>query len=230
MLQQTQTSRVEEKFRGFIAAFPDFAALAAASLQDVLRVWQGMGYNRRALYLKEAAVTVVGKYGGVLPPSVEQLEQLPGIGPATARSIAAYAFNLPVVFIETNIRTVYIHEFCDCRSNISDAELYPLVEQTLDRKNPWKWYNALMDYGVMLKEKHGNLSRRSAHYKKQSSFMGSDRRIRGAIVRCITRAGALSARELSRECAFPPERTEKCLTALLKDGLLRKKSNKYHIP
>jgi A/G-specific adenine glycosylase len=217
MLQQTQTDRVETKFKEFIAAFPGFRALAKAPLGDVLKVWQGMGYNRRALYLQKAAQEVAERYDGKLPRAVEALETLPGIGPATARSIAAYAFNLPVVFIETNIRTVYIHEFLKGRHNVTDEELRPLVEQTLDRRDPWKWYNALMDYGAMLKKEHGNLSRRSRHYKKQSPFMGSDR--------------PRSAQQLFAQTVFPQERLNRCLAALVKEGLLAlDRGGKYRLP
>lgn len=230
MLQQTQTSRVDVKYREFVAAFPDFKALASAPLKDVLKVWQGMGYNRRALYLKDAAGEVARCYGGKLPASVEALERLPGIGPATARSIAAYAFGLPVVFIETNIRTVYIHEFFKGRTKVSDAVLTPLVAQTLDTRNPWKWYNALMDYGSMLKETHGNLSRHSLHYKKQSPFAGSDRRVRGAIVRCLSAGGPMTAKHLACRCGFASACVDRCLAALVKDGLIERKGTTYYIP
>jgi A/G-specific adenine glycosylase len=231
MLQQTQTDRVETKFKEFITAFPGFKALAKAPLGKVLKVWQGMGYNRRALFLQKAAKEVIASYGGALPRTVEELETLPGIGPATARSIAAYAFNLPVVFIETNIRTVYIHEFFKGQTNVSDDELKPLVEQTLDRGDPWKWYNALMDYGVMLKKEHGNLSRKSRHYKKQSPFMESDRRVRGMILRLIAGQGSLGEGELHEHTGFEPERLHRCLAALLKEGLLAAdKRGKYRLP
>jgi A/G-specific adenine glycosylase len=230
MLQQTQTGRVEEKFREFVAAFPSLTALARARLGDVLRVWQGMGYNRRALYLHQAAQEAVRHCGGTLPRSVEELEKLPGIGPATARSIAAYAFNEPVVFIETNIRTVYIHSFFPGRKNVADVELSPLVEQTLDRKDPWKWYNALMDYGVMLKAKYGNLSRRSAHYARQSSFRDSDRRVRGEILRRVSRNGSMTERKLRAESDFPVERVRRCFASLCRDGLLVKERDRYRLP
>lgn len=232
MLQQTQTDRVEKKFREFLAAFPGFPALAAAPLREVMRVWQGMGYNRRALYLHAAAVEVVHNCGGKLPRDVELLERLPGIGPATARSIAAFAFNAPVVFIETNIRTVYIHEFFKGRERVADAELLPLVEATLDTTHPRQWYNALMDYGVMLKERYPNPSRRSAHYQKQSPFLSSDRRIRGAIIRCLVRSAAdgMTEREIVLHASFPRERVRACLRALVNDRLVVKRPGGYSIP
>src|ERR1700751_788981 len=105
MLQQTQTQRVISKYEEFIAAFPDFKSLAAASLRDVLLVWQGLGYYRRARFLHQLAQIVVNEHGGALPQDQKVLQTLPGIGPNTAGSICAFAFNKPVVFIETNIRT-----------------------------------------------------------------------------------------------------------------------------
>jgi A/G-specific adenine glycosylase len=230
MLQQTQASRVEAKFKEFIEVFPNFSGLARAPLREVLRVWQGMGYNRRALYLQQAAQEIMKNYEGELPRSIEELETLSGIGPASARSIAEYAFNQPVAFIETNIRAVYIHEFFKGAKSVSDKEIMPLVEQTLDKKNPWKWYNALMDYGVMLKEQHGNPGNRSAHYKKQSPFLSSDRRIRGAIIRCVTHAGPLTEQLVIAQCGFDAKRIRHCLSALVKDGLLAQKATVYSIP
>ena len=111
MLQQTQVERVATKFPEFIETFPDFTALAAATLADVLTVWQGMGYNRRAVSLQKCAVKIMTEYHGILPADVDQLATFPGIGKATASSIAAFAFNMPVVFIETNIRTGFYSLF-----------------------------------------------------------------------------------------------------------------------
>ncbi|MFC1509819.1 A/G-specific adenine glycosylase, partial [Candidatus Omnitrophota bacterium] len=175
MLQQTQVDRVIDKYNLFIREFPDFAALAQASLLDVLRVWQGLGYNRRAKALREIAIKVMNDYKGILPSSPDLLKTFPGIGPYTAQAITAFAFNKPAVFIETNIRCVYIHFFFNSRTEVKDGDIFPVVEQTLDSGNPRKWYSALMDYGVMLKKEHLNPGRKSAHYSKQSRFEGSDR-------------------------------------------------------
>lgn len=230
MLQQTQTSRVSQKFPEFIAAFPDFRRLAAAPLKEVYRQWQGMGYNRRALFLQKAAQMVVAAHGGKLPASVEELEELPGIGPATARSIAAYAFSLPVVFIETNIRTIYIHEFFPGKITVRDENLLPLVEQTLDRKDPWTWYNALMDYGVMIKENHPNPGRRSSHYVRQKPFGSSDRRIRGEILRRAAASDTGVTVAAVAAAGFPAERVERCCAALAAEGLLERSGKRFRIP
>jgi A/G-specific adenine glycosylase len=220
MLQQTQTSRVEEKFPVFITAFPTVKKLSEAPLQTVLKSWQGMGYNRRALFLQKAAMEMMGRFGGSVPRAVEDLESLPGIGPATARSVAVYAYNTPAVFIETNIRAVFIHEFFGGRGGVTDDDIRPLVERTIDRKDPWKWYNALMDYGVMLKEKHANPGRRSAHYTRQSPFEASDRKIRGQIVKLLTETGALKKKKIYVLTGALPGRVDRCLAALKKEGFL----------
>ncbi len=174
MLQQTQVDRAVGKYAGFLDRFPDFATLAAAPLQELLAAWQGLGYNRRAVALKKCAEAVTERHGGVLPDSVDDLQALPGIGPYTARAIAAFAFGMPTVFIETNIRAAFIHHFLGDREGVRDAEILPLVAATLDRSHPRAWYNALMDYGAMLKKAHGNPARRSAHHVRQSPFKGSN--------------------------------------------------------
>jgi len=220
MLQQTQTSRVEEKFPAFIAAFPTVKKLAQSPLSAVLTVWQGMGYNRRALFLQKAAQEMMRRGNGTVPRTVEELESLPGIGPATARSIAAYAFDLPVVFIETNIRTVFIHEFFAGRNNVTDDDIRPFVEKTLDKKNPWKWYNALMDYGVMLKDKHPNPGRRSAQYVRQAPFAASDRKIRGQIIRLVTQSGSVTKKRMYALTKASPIRVDRCIVALQTEGFL----------
>src|ERR1700690_4312355 len=179
MLQQTQVERVLEKYKEFLDAFPDFEALAHAPLPILLGIWQGMGYNRRALALKALAQKVVAEHRGKLPREPEKLIALPSIGPYTAGAIAAFAFNKSVVFMDTNIRRVYIHEFFHDRDDIHDDEILPLLEQTGDAGNPRKWYNALMDFGAMLKKENTHPNRKSAHYTKQSPFENSNRQVRG---------------------------------------------------
>jgi len=199
MLQQTQVPRVMTKFPEFIKAFPNFKQLAQAPLRDVLKVWQGMGYNRRAKYLKEIAQIMTKKYNGKLPNTFEELQTLPGIGPNTAASITAFAYNKPVIFIETNIRSVYIHEFFPNKNDVHDKDLMSLIEQTLDTKHPRDWYSALMDYGTKLKLENKNPSRKSKHYTKQSKFEGSDRQIRGQILKLLTEHEKLSEKKLISE-------------------------------
>ena len=168
MLQQTQVERVIEKYGHFLTKFPDFASLSRSPLKEVLEAWQGLGYNRRALSLTKLAKVVVSQYGGRTPAKLEALMKLPGIGPATAGSILAFAFHESPVFVETNIRRTFIHHFFQDREGIHDCEIMPLVEATLDRSNPREWYYALMDYGSMLKKKIENPNKKSAHYVRQS--------------------------------------------------------------
>jgi A/G-specific adenine glycosylase len=220
MLQQTQVERVAIKFPLFIAAFPTFAALAAAPLHEILAVWQGMGYNRRALFLKKIAERVVKDFNGVLPRDVETLATLPGIGTATASSIAAFAFNAPVVFIETNIRRVYIHVFFSNHETVTDKEILPLVEWTLYRENPRVWYWALFDLGTALKKSVTNPNRRSAHYTRQAPFEGSDRRIRGQIIKTLIATPGIRGNELPGHIGEDAGRVKRIVGALEQEGFV----------
>lgn len=218
MLQQTQVARVREKYGEFIRAFPTIGDLARAPLAQVLAAWQGMGYNRRALYLKRLAETVVREYGGVIPRRREQLEKLPGLGPATSASVCAFAFGDPHPFIETNIRSVFIHHFFRNKACVSDAQILPLVEKTLDRDDPRNWYYALMDYGVYLKSKHGNPSRRSSGHKTQPPLEGSVRQMRARIVRSLL-PGKRRERDIVRG-ARDPALVRTAISGLRKDRLI----------
>ena len=220
MLQQTQTERVAEKYPEFITVYPDFAALASAPLSSILGLWQGMGYNRRARHLKQIAEQVMTEYEGHLPEDVNLLMKLPGIGHATACSICAYAFNMPVVYIETNIRRVFIHRFFPGREKVEDKEILPLVEEALYRENPREWYNALMDWGVKIKKEGADPNRRSAGYSRQSPFKGSNRQIRGEIIRLLTRQEEYEETALLDSAPFPRDRVAYCLKQLEEEGFL----------
>ena len=229
MLQQTQVARVHTKYAEFMQTFPDFPSLAAASLEDVLRVWQGMGYNRRAKMMRDAAVIIMEQFGGKLPETPEALVTLPGIGPATAASIAAFAYNAPVVFIETNIRRVFIHFFFPEEEGVHDDRIRPLVSQTLDRTNPREWYYALMDYGAMLKTVVENPNRRSRGYTVQSAFSGSDREIRGRVLRYLLEEGPSPRDVVAAACGADAERVERCIQKMRDESLLRDKSGTLSI-
>ncbi len=185
MLQQTQVSRVIEKYQQFLARFPTLKNLATAELADVLRQWSGLGYNRRAKYLHDTARAVQHMSRSQLPETCSELVELPGIGPNTAGAILAYAFNQPSVFIETNIRTVYINRFFQTEQAVSDQVILELVARSLEGVEPRQWYWALMDYGSYLKQSIGNPNSASKHYTKQSKFEGSRRQLRGQIVRLL---------------------------------------------
>ena len=225
MLQQTQVSRVIPKFQAFLARFPSFAALASAPLSEVLVAWSGLGYNRRAKFLWQAAQQIMQSHGGRLPTTSAELTRLPGIGANTAGAVLAYAFNKPVVFIETNIRTVFIHHFFADKQGISDREILDLVARTLpDDARTWYW--ALMDYGSHLKQTVGNLNKLSKHYVKQSAFQGSRRQIRGQVLRLL---GEKPRSPGSLQQAISDERLPDVLKALLDEGLIEKTASTYRL-
>jgi len=228
MLQQTQVVRVIPKYQSFLRQFPNIQALALAPLAEVLLAWQGLGYNRRAKYLKEAATVVHTLRHGRWPRSVDVLVELPGVGPYTAGAVAAFAYNQPVPIIETNIRTVYLRHFFPNVTNVSDAAIMELVRATLDQANPRDWYYALMDYGAYLKQTVGNSNHQSKHYAKQSPFKGSDRAVRGAIMRHVLEApGSLSV--LARQVGVDQEKLRKILASLVRDQLIVKQGNRYYV-
>jgi len=222
MLQQTQVARVMTKYREFLAVFPDFSALASAATPELLRVWQGMGYNRRALFLQRLAQSVMNEYGGVLPGDPEILVKLPGIGKATASSIAAFAYNHPSAFIETNIRRVYIHHFFPSVAIVSDSDIMPLVAATLPPQRSREWYWALMDYGSQLAKEFVNPNRKSTHYKKQSKFSGSNREARGQILKSLLDHGAMSQKGLITVTGIADGRIEESLIQLQSEGFIRR--------
>lgn len=225
MLQQTQTSRVAIKFLEFIEQFPSFEKLAQAERVDVIATWVGLGYNRRAVALHEIAKTIVREFDGKLPHCVETLKTFKGLGHATASSIIAFAFNVPTVFIETNIRAVFIHSFFNKEQEISDQILLPLIEKTVCKANPREWYYALMDYGVYLKKEFKNPSRKSKHHIIQSSFEGSDRQIRGAIIKLLSQKKQLEIAQLFDLLEFDKNRIKQQCDKLVKEGMLINNNN-----
>ncbi len=227
MLQQTQVERVAVKYREFLERFGDFESLARAPRSEVLLAWQGMGYNRRAIALQTTAQRVVDGYGGRLPAAVETLATFPGIGKATASAICAYAFNMPVVYIETNIRRTFIHFFFQDREDVRDDEILPLVEQALYRENPREWYSALMDYGTGLKKRTANPNRRSASYTRQSRFEGSDRQVRGRILALVLEEGTVTEEELIARFCEEPGRVRRVLTDLAREGFIAESGGTY---
>ena len=227
MLQQTQVDRVIPKFEAFIERFPSVEILAKASLGEVLQMWSGLGYNRRAKFLHEAAIKIMDEYEGVFPETPEGLISLPGIGVNTAGAILAYSFNNPSIFIETNIRTVYFYHFFLNHEDVSDKELRAVVEETTDIENPREWYWAMMDYGSYLKRQGIGQNNKSKHYKKQSPLKGSVREVRGQIVKLLTTAD-FEERTLRAELRAD-ERFESALLSLEKEGLISKTGETFHL-
>jgi len=230
MLQQTSVPMVTPRYRAFMKSFPSFKALAAASVQDVLTAWKGLGYNRRALALLQSARIVTSVHHGRLPRTVEALVRLPGVGPATAAAVIVYAFNQPVPFIETNVRRVFIHFFFPGETAVTDARIRPLVERTMDHENPREWFYALMDYGTFLASQSKRAARsvrgaapdalrRSSRYRRQGAFDGSHRQLRGRILRVMLEKGR--ARLADLEAALGrDERLPAALKELVAEGFL----------
>lgn len=227
MLQQTQVDRVIPKFLQFIASFPTVADLANATLEEVLQHWSGLGYNRRAKYLWEAAKMITIDFSGTFPNTYEAVTKLPGVGKNTAGALLAYSFNQPVVYIETNVRTVFFYHFFEDQEQVTDAELLLKVEETLDQEHPREWYWALMDYGSYLKRQGLGLNKKSAHYKKQSPLKGSVREVRGQILKQLTKNALIEA-EL-RVLIAADERFEPALAGLRRDGLVSVTDERLHL-
>lgn len=223
MLQQTQVSRVVPKYQSFVAHFPTIQDLSEAPLSAVLNEWSGLGYNRRARYLHEAAKQLAGR---PQPWGIEALTACKGIGRNTAAAVLTYTYNRPIMFIETNVRTVFIHHFFPAADVVSDGELMPFVERALDHEHPREWHWALMDYGAHLKTTQGNMSRASKHYAKQSAFHGSQRQIRGQVLRLLQDQG-LTLAQLAGHI------TDSRLVAVTKDltseGLITKTNKTFHL-
>jgi A/G-specific adenine glycosylase len=229
MLQQTQVQRVVLKYHPFLRRFPTVHSLAVGPLKDVLGLWSGLGYNRRALALIRTANLLTTNFAGLVPKSPEELCSLPGIGRATAGAICAFAHNKPVVFVETNIRRVFIHFFFKKPLSVHDRDVLPLVDQTLDRINPRHWYYALMDFGSMLKGLGTNPNKKSVHYHRQARFEDSDRQVRGLIIRSLLAQGAVRETDLARLIGFDSERTNTIVQQLLSEGFLTRRENKISV-
>ena len=223
MLQQTQTSRVEERYPTFLKAFPTIKALANASQADVLKAWEGLGYYRRARNLHRAAIAVHEEYGGKMPNSFDELIALPGLGHYTAAAVSVFAFEKPTPMIETNIRSVYLYGFCSGRTKVSDRELMQLIHDTMDTKRCRDWFYALMDFGVALKRARPGINAQSKHHTKQSKFEGSDRQIAATILKIVVASKrGVAVSEIQKHVNAEVERVEKAVRRLENDGLIRR--------
>ena len=230
MLQQTQVDRVIPKYEAFLKKYPTALKLSKASLADVLNLWQGLGYNRRAKMLLLCSQMVMTHFKGVFPTSELELLELPGVGPYTAKAILAFAYNTPSALIETNVRSVYLYHFFKLKTDVTDAELLPYIERTCDRENPREWYYAVMDYGSYLKKEFGNPNAQSKHYTKQSTFKGSDRQIRGAVVRALTIGSYTRTELLAVLSNYEDIRVDAQVAKLIYEGLIEHKKKRYNLP
>ena len=243
MLQQTQVQRVLGRWERWLERFPDVESLAQVPTADVLQEWQGMGYNRRALALHEAAQKISGL--GSFPTDAKELVALPGIGPTTAAGIRAFAFDLPGIYLDTNVRTVFLHELFPDDTAVPDKAIAPLVERCCPKTaedptdDPRTWYYALLDFGAYLKRVAPNPSRRSASHTKQSKFEGSHRQKRAALLRLVLAAGdaGITAEEAARSlssqeeaqgrASVSQEMAESILDDLRNEGFCRKTLARY---
>lgn len=220
MLQQTQVARVLPKYQEFLRRFPSTKRLAEASLADVLGMWQGLGYNRRAKMLQQAAATVREQYRGRWPRTETELCRLPGIGIYTARAVLAFAYNQPTLLLETNIKTVLLVHCFPGEYKVTEEELYQVLARIENATCPREWYWALMDYGAWLKQTYPYIHRRVRGYRRQSTFEGSNREIRGAILRRLHQLGKAATTQLVQKLAFSNDRVWAQLQALEVEGLI----------
>lgn len=228
MLQQTQVSRVINYFNAFIEKFPTFNTLSQAPQSAILESWSGLGYNRRAMYLHQGAKVITEQYKELVPSCVETLKKIKGIGEYTASALVTYSYNIPTIFIETNIRTVCfsIFEQYFNEEKISDKKLIKLIEQIIDRENPREWYYAMMDLGTELKKILPQCHlKKSSSYQKQSLFLGSIREIRGKIIKFLTKNNQQKVIRKELELLCKDQRVDTCITNLIKEGLIEEHEN-----
>lgn len=226
MLQQTQVDRVIPFYRAFLKQFPTQKKLAEAPLSSVLAAWQGLGYNRRAKMLHEAAKEMT-QHG--VPKDVAGLEKLPGVGPYTARAVAAFAWNSDGIVVETNIRTAVIHHFFQARENVSDKEIEKVLLAALPKGRAREWYAALMDYGASLKRDGVSHNTRVKGYAKQSQFKGSLREARGAILRELAKKPASRARLLGLLGDDRASQLQTALERLCEEKFVTARSGRYQL-
>lgn len=221
MLQQTQVDRVIPKYHAFLERFPSLNDLAAASTADVLRAWQGLGYNRRAVNLKRLAETAVREYGGELPSAVEDLEKLPGVGKYTARAVASFAFGAQVPVVDTNVRRV-LSTFAG--RDLTERETWDLAARLLPEGRAADWNGALMDYGALVQKA---VPRRSG--KKTEPFGTTNRFWRGRIVDALRLHGALNMDDLLNALPYPNRdevRVRGLVRALHEEGMVEYDSSR----
>lgn len=233
MLQQTQVSRVVGKYFEFLHIFPDIPSLAHASTADVIRIWKGLGYNRRALYLKRAAEVVWASYGGIFPQSEDELQTIPGIGKYTARAVLVFAFQKDIALVDTNIRKIITRFFYD---GIPQKE--SVIEQKASELLPigksWEWHQALMDYGALelskQKEKRVDGKRKAtAHIP----FRETNRFLRGRILDLIREKSmkeSMLQKVIFKNHGNEKEKIRMAVSDLVREGLLIQTDGKVSLP
>lgn len=225
MLQQTQVPRVLSRYAEFIEAYPTVYSLAKASTADVLKIWKGMGYNRRALYLKKAAQKIVDAYNGEFPESEKELVTLPGLGTYTARAILVFAFGQDIAAVDTNIRQIITHFFFR-----DIAQKPPVIQKVADRLVPlgesWEWHQALMDYGALEMPK---LKVKKIKNSGGIPFKETNRFYRGKIMDLL-REGNVRELDLQKKFNKSAELLLSIIDGLVKDGLVERKKKVLRLP
>ena len=224
MLQQTQVNRSVEKYLEFIKEYPTIKELAEASVSSVLKIWSGLGYNRRALWLQEAANQIVRL--NEFPKTPEELQKLKGIGPYTSRSILIFTFNYDIATVDTNIRRILIAENF-AKVNTKEKELFIIAQKLLPKGKARDWHNALMDYGALV------LTSAKTGIKPKTTISSSskeNRRFRGIIVKYLTRTTKAKKEKIVKNCNIPNEKIDDILVGLIADGLVKKIRKYYTLP
>jgi len=216
MLQQTQVERVVPKYESWIARWPTWQALAEASTRELLAAWSGLGYNRRALFLGKMADVIVEQFDGRLPEEPAALKRLPGIGHYTANAIAIFAFNQPLITIDTNIRRVFLLEF-DLPDETSRAEIEKLAWRALPKQRSREWHNALMDYSRLALR---TPERKVKPLTRQGRLEGSRRQIRGEIIRRLTRQQRVSLAVIARDLDRSIDDVRSAAESLAAEGMV----------
>ncbi len=236
MLQQTQVSRVVPIFRAFLARWPTPAALAAAPVGDVVAAWQGLGYNRRAVRLHQAACAIVAEHDGAVPADVAALRALPGVGDYTARAVAAFAHGRPEAPVDANVARVLSRL---AGRALSPREAQRLGDGLVDADDPAAWGQALMELGALVctarvarceacpvaahcawRGQGPDPAAATAHRSRpQGRFEGSDRQLRGRIVEALRSEGVPADRLAERIGADDPDRAQRLAAALVAEGM-----------
>jgi A/G-specific adenine glycosylase len=232
MLQQTQVDRVIPKYTLFIKTFPDFKSLSSATEKQVLALWSGLGYNRRALYLHQTAQIIYEQYDGIIPTDPHILKTLPGIGDYMAHVLPTFIYNAKHTLIETNIRTVYLYHFFQNITEVSDTEITALITHTLPTRKTGgvyrDWYYALMDYGSYLKKELKIKNTQSKTYTKQKPFKGSLRFVRGTLLKMLLEKKILKSAIYSHFPDYTKEQIDLVCENLIKEKII-KETAKYYL-
>lgn len=221
MLQQTQVQRVIPYYQSFIKRFPDYKTLAGARKRTVLSYWSGLGYNLRALRLREAAHDIFRFYQSEMPRERDLLLSLPGVGRYTSAALLAFAYNIEAPVIDTNIRRVLIYEL-ELPEDTSLEELEEAAALLVPKGKSREWNSALIDYGAVYATARKTKIKPQS---RQSLFEGSERQIRGAVLRYLLENDAAKEEQLSEW--YPHHNFSAIISKMTTEGLIKKDDEGY---